>query len=91
MILEILEGGMREGGWGMQDSACFFKAKEIQKKKITPLPLNISGAEFSGFFSCFALFCFVFQVSFSEIFLKCTFYKVYQVFSYLKPNVNRSL
>lgn len=32
------------------------------------------------------------QESFAEAtFLKCTFYKVYQIFSYLKPNVNRNL
>jgi len=85
MILEIFEGGVRDGGRGPQDSAHFFKAKEIQREKKNPLPLNISGAEVWG------CFLFVFQVSFSEIFLKCTFYKVYQVFSYLKPNVNRSL
>ena len=37
-------------------------------------------------------FVFFFQENFAEaMFLKCTFYKVYQIFSYLKPNVNRSL
>lgn len=36
--------------------------------------------------------CLFFQENFAEaMFLKCTFYKVYQIFSYLKPNVNRSL
>lgn len=58
---------MRDGGWEMQDSAWFFKAKEMQRKK-NPLPFNISGAEVLG--GIFVLFCFVFQVSFSEIFLK---------------------
>lgn len=106
MILEIFERGMRDGGgWKMQDLSHFFDTQEIQrvkkkKKKKNPLPFNISGAGVLGLFSFFfsfffflvRLFCFVFQVGFSEIFLKnCTFYKVYQVFSYLKPNVNRSL
>lgn len=38
------------------------------------------------------VFRFFFQETFAEAtFLKCTFYKVYQIFSYLKPNVNRNL
>lgn len=38
------------------------------------------------------VFVLFFQENFAEaMFLKCTFYKVYQIFSYLKPNVNRSL
>lgn len=82
---------MRDRGWEMQDPAFFFKAKEIQRNKEVKIPspyhLLCRGSGLGGF----SLFCFVFQVSFSELFLKCTFYKVYQVFSYLKPNVNRGL
>lgn len=64
----------------MQDLSHFFNTQEIQRgNKKNPLPFNISGAEVSGlvflllFFFCLFFFlfvCFVFQVSFSEIFLK---------------------
>lgn len=50
--------------------------KEKKKSKI-------SGAQVCFFF---------FQENFAEaMFLNCTFYKVYQIFSYLKPHVNRNV
>lgn len=80
------------------------KQKENNRKpqRSSP-PLHISGAEIwalgVGFFFLFVCFVFIFFLFvcfsrlffFPELFLKCTFYKVYQVFSYLKPNVNSSL
>lgn len=80
MILEILEGEMRDGGgWKTQDLSHFFNTQEIQrgKKKKNPLPFNVSGAEVLGLCFCFGFFfflfvCFVlfFKSVFSEIFLK---------------------
>lgn len=63
MILEILEGEMRDGGgWKTQDLSHFFNTQEIQrgKKKKNPLPFNVSGAEVLGLCFCFGFFFFLF-------------------------------
>jgi len=66
-----------EGGKNEGGNSCNFFLKREKK-------IKISGAQ--------VCFFFFFQENFAEaMFLKCTFYKVYQIFSYLKPNVNRSL
>lgn len=75
---DIWRGGGHGGQeWGRE---IFQLLSEIEKKKS-----KTSGAQVC-LFVCF------FQENFAEaMFLKCTFYKVYQIFSYLKPNVNRSV
>lgn len=78
------------------------KKKTTENHKDPPLPFTFLVQRFGlwvlgFFFSLFVLCLFFLFVCFSrlfffpELFLKCTFYKVYQVFSYLKPNVNSSL
>lgn len=68
--------GWVEGGKNEGGNSCKFFLKKRKK-------IKNSGAQVCFFF---------FQENFAEaMFLKCTFYKVYQIFSYLKPNVNRSL
>lgn len=67
----------RGRGWGQERGREIFQLISEKEKKS-----KISGAQV----------CFFFQENFAEaMFLKCTFYKVYQIFSYLKPNVNRNL
>lgn len=69
MILEMFEGGIRDGGKGeCRTSACFFKVKGIQRKlkkkkkrKKDPLPLMFLVQRFGVLFFfavVFVLFCF---------------------------------